>query len=62
MSFWRDDDAIKEWRSLESHRFAQSKGRGGVFENYRLRVAGVIRDYSMEKRNEVPSDSIEVHG
>ena len=62
LSFWRDEDAIQEWRSLESHRFAQSKGRDGVFENYRLRVAGVIRDYGMFDRSEAPEDSISIHG
>ena len=61
LSFWRDEKAIQEWRALESHRFAQSRGRGGVFENYRLRVAGVIRDYGMDNRTEAPIDSIEVH-
>ncbi|WP_298444781.1 antibiotic biosynthesis monooxygenase [uncultured Ferrimonas sp.] len=62
LSFWRDEASIQEWRSLESHRFAQSKGRGGVFENYRLRVAGVIRDYGMDNRGEAPKDSVAVHG
>lgn len=62
LSFWRDEKAIQEWRALESHRYAQSKGRGGVFENYRLRVAGVIRDYGMDSRSEAPRDSIDVHG
>lgn len=62
LSFWRDEEAIQEWRNLESHRFAQSKGGGGVFESYRLRVAGVIRDYGMDIRSETPKDSIEVQG
>lgn len=62
LSFWRDEESIEEWRSLESHRFAQAKGRSGVFENYRLRVAGVIRDYGMNNRDEAPKDSITVHG
>ncbi|TPH12101.1 antibiotic biosynthesis monooxygenase family protein [Litorilituus lipolyticus] len=62
LSFWQDEKAIKEWRTLESHRFAQSKGRGGVFEDYRLRVAGVIRDYGMNSRSEAPTDSRDLHG
>jgi len=33
-------------------------GRSGVFKDYRLRVAGVIRDYGMaERREEAPDDS-----
>lgn len=62
LSFWQDEDAIKEWRTIESHRFAQSKGRGGVFEDYRLRVAGVIRDYGMNERSQAPHDSKTLHG
>jgi len=62
LSFWRDEEAIQQWRNLETHRFAQSKGRGGVFENYRLRVAGVIRDYGIDTRSEAPKDSVGVHG
>lgn len=61
LSFWRDEDAVKRWRNLESHRAAQARGRGGVFAQYRLRVAGVIRDYGMSDRKEAPQDSHKVH-
>jgi len=54
LSFWRDEDAITQWRNLENHREAQAEGRGGVFQNYRLRVASVIRDYGMVDRDEAP--------
>jgi heme-degrading monooxygenase HmoA len=60
LSFWRDEDAVKRWRNLESHRAAQARGRGGVFAQYRLRVAGVIRDYGMNVRKEAPQDSRKV--
>ncbi len=62
LSFWRDDQAIAVWRGLESHRAAQARGRGGVFRDYRLRVAGVVRDYGMQRRDEAPRDSRKVHG
>jgi heme-degrading monooxygenase HmoA len=62
LSFWRDEAAIRDWRSLDVHRSAQAKGRGGVFADYRLRVAGVIRDYGMTERDEVPDDSRAIHG
>ena len=61
LSFWRDEEAIQAWRNLESHRFAQEKGRGGVFRDYRLRVADVKRDYGMKSREQVPSDSRLLH-
>jgi heme-degrading monooxygenase HmoA len=62
LSFWRDEDAVKRWRTLESHRRAQEAGRGGVFQNYRLRVAQVLRDYGMDERTEAPADSRTRHG
>ncbi len=62
LSFFRDEDAVKQWRNLESHRRAQAAGRGGVFAGYRLRVAQVLRDYGLTERAEAPGDSREVHG
>jgi len=61
LSFWRDEAAVKAWRNLEAHRSAQGRGRAGIFADYRLRVAGVIRDYGMTERAAVPDDSRGVH-
>jgi hypothetical protein len=47
---------------VQKHREAQAKGRAGIFAAYRLRVAQVLRDYSMNSREEAPSDSVRVHG
>ncbi|HKL21139.1 MAG TPA: antibiotic biosynthesis monooxygenase [Tichowtungia sp.] len=62
LSFWRDEKAVRAWRNLEKHRIAQTKGRNGVFADYRLRVASVMRDYGMQDRSDAPSDSREMHG
>ena len=61
LSFWRDEEAVKNWRNVQEHRMAQAKGRGGVFSDYRLRVASVIRDYGMHERAQAPEDSRAVH-
>ena len=61
LSFWRDEKAIEQWRNIEAHRLAQKKGRQGVFNQYRLRVANVSRDYGMLERDEAPTDSKNVH-
>lgn len=61
LSFWRDEDAVREWRALEDHRTAQRAGRDHVFRDYRLRIAGVIRDYGMTGRDQAPTDSRAVH-
>lgn len=57
LSFWRDEDAVAAWRNLESHRAAQTAGRGGLFRDYRLRIAHVVRDYGLNDRAEAPADS-----
>src|SRR5215831_4347474 len=58
LSFWRDEKAVAGWRSSAGHRAAQSAGREGVFRDYRLRVAAVVRDYGMsERREQAPADS-----
>jgi heme-degrading monooxygenase HmoA len=62
LSVFRDEAAIARWRNLEAHRRAQARGRAEVFAKYRLRIAGVIRDYGMEERDQAPQDSLSVHG
>lgn len=62
LSFWRDEDAVRAWRNLESHREAQARGRAGVFADYRLRVAAVLRDYGLKERADAPKDSRSAHG
>ena len=57
LSFWRDEQAVAHWRNAEVHRRAQDLGRGGVFQDYRLRVAEVLRDYGLQERKQAPADS-----
>jgi heme-degrading monooxygenase HmoA len=61
LSFFRDEAAVEAWRNVAEHRAAQAKGRGGIFKDYRLRIASVIRDYGMNDRAEAPADSKAVH-
>jgi heme-degrading monooxygenase HmoA len=62
LSFWRDEEAVRQWRNLEEHRRVQEAGRRSVFADYRLRVAEVIRDYGMNERAQAPADSRQAHG
>jgi heme-degrading monooxygenase HmoA len=61
LSFWRDEEAVRRWRNLAGHREAQARGRSGVFADYRLRIASVVRDYGMTDRAEAPQDSRSAH-
>ena len=62
LSFWRDEAAVAAWRNTAAHRATQAKGRGGVFRDYRLRIAAVARDYGLSDRDQAPADSIAAHG
>jgi heme-degrading monooxygenase HmoA len=57
LSFWRDEQAVRQWRNLAQHREAQRAGRQSIFQEYRLRVAHVLRDYGMNDRAQAPEDS-----
>ncbi len=57
LSFWRDEEAVAKWRNLDVHREIQTAGRDHIFDDYRLRVAHVIRDYGMRDRAGAPEDS-----
>ena len=46
LSVFRDEAAVEAWRNVEAHRVAQAKGRAGIFSDYRIRVASVMRDYT----------------
>jgi heme-degrading monooxygenase HmoA len=62
LSFWKDEESIQQWRNLEMHRHAQSKGSNEIFKEYHLRIATVVRDYGMFDRKETPIDSSDFHG
>lgn len=61
LSFFRDEEAVRAWRNTLPHRVAQTLGRSGVFSDYRLRIAHVIRDYGLQERQEAPADSWSAH-
>jgi len=54
LSIWRDEAALIQWRQHEEHHRAQWQGRGGIFADYRLRVASVVREYGMFEREQAP--------
>jgi heme-degrading monooxygenase HmoA len=62
LSFWRDESAVAAWRNHAKHPETQAAGRGGIFSDYRLRVAAVLRDYGMAAgRDQAPIDSRKAH-
>jgi len=61
LSFWADEESISLWRNLEEHRLAQTRGRSSLFQDYRIRVGNILRDYSLLERHQAPEDSKEAH-
>ncbi len=61
LSYFRDEEAVERWRQLSAHRSAQARGRDGLFRDYRLKVARILRDYGMYDREQAPDDSRAVH-
>ena len=57
LSFWRDEAAVQAWRHHGEHRAGQPEGRAAVFADYRIRVAQVLRDYTLSERSEAPADA-----
>jgi heme-degrading monooxygenase HmoA len=47
VSYWVDQAAARAWKEVAAHRVAQRQGRAVWYQNYRVRIATVDRDYSM---------------
>lgn len=57
LSTWRDEAAVKAWRSHAEHQVAQSRGKGGIFRAFRIRVASVMRDYDFHDKESAGAKS-----
>lgn len=61
LSFWKNEESVTQWRNITKHRQVQSYSRTEIFKHYRLRVASIIRDYTIDDRNQAPTDSTQKH-
>ena len=50
LSTWRDEAAVAAWRQQAEHGLAQTRGKSEIFADFRIRVASVLRDYSLADR------------
>jgi heme-degrading monooxygenase HmoA len=50
LSAWRDEAAVASWRAHMGHQAAQNEGKAGIFADFRIRVAEVLRDYDLADR------------
>jgi heme-degrading monooxygenase HmoA len=49
VGYFRDADALAEWRTDAEHRAAQRRGRAEWYESYTLHVAKVERSYAFSR-------------
>lgn len=48
LSFWEEEKHLLLWKKNIDHMAAQKEGRDSIFKDYRIRIAEVKRDYTME--------------
>jgi|SRR5579872_1800373 len=46
VSYWDSLEAIKNWKANARHLFAQQQGREQWYQEYKVRICKVERDYS----------------
>ncbi|EOL8944574.1 antibiotic biosynthesis monooxygenase [Cronobacter dublinensis] len=51
LSWWENEEAIRQWKGNLMHQAAQQEGRERIFAHYRIRVAQVLRDYSSDTKD-----------
>ena len=49
VSYWRDLDAIAGWKRQTDHQVAQRKGRSTWYQDFKVRIALVERDYGFSR-------------
>lgn len=50
LSFWRDEEAVRRWRSQGAHRIAQELGKKEIFADFRISIGHLVRDYTLAER------------
>ena len=48
VSYWKDMEALKNWRDNTLHQKAQKLGKEKWYKNYKLRICTVVRDYEFK--------------
>lgn len=51
VSYWRDLDAVRQWKQNQEHRAAQGKGRSDWYSGYRVRVCKVEKEYGFDAKH-----------
>jgi heme-degrading monooxygenase HmoA len=52
VSYWENEEAIRNWRTETEHRIAQNLGNSKWYEHYEIRIAKVERAYSGPRQSQ----------
>lgn len=50
LSFWRDEEAVAQWRAHQGHQVAQTLGKREIFADFRISVGEIVRQYDLKDR------------
>ncbi|WP_052283419.1 antibiotic biosynthesis monooxygenase family protein [Kluyvera genomosp. 1] len=50
LSWWENEEAVRAWKCNIRHQAAQREGQSTIFAHYRIRVAQLLREYSLQTR------------
>lgn len=45
VSYWQSLESIREWKNHGLHKEAQTKAKGGWYENYSVEICEVVKSY-----------------
>jgi heme-degrading monooxygenase HmoA len=51
VSYWRDQDSIRNWKNNIEHTLAREKGRSDWYKAFKTRIARVEREYGFLKED-----------
>lgn len=46
ISYWKDEESIKNWKDDAEHTLAQKAGRSNWYESYSVQIVEIKREYS----------------
>ena len=46
ISYWKDEQSIKNWKNDSDHLLAQTEGRSKWYEFYNVQIVEIMREYS----------------
>ncbi|AMO54819.1 antibiotic biosynthesis monooxygenase [Endozoicomonas montiporae] len=47
LSFWENEEAIGRWKAAMKHEMCQNEGKAALFDDFRIRIARVEREYTL---------------